>query len=78
MEKITNYFNRFSDIMEQNIRGVHVCKHLFQKLISNVVLQITCYSVALVGLTIAVRKVRPVSFADFPLIDIYLQPHVVV
>lgn len=47
--------------MEQPIRGVHVCKQLFAKLSSNIALQITCYSVALVGLTIAVRKVRPVS-----------------
>lgn len=61
MEKVTTYLNRFTDIMEQNIRGVHVCKQLIAKLFSNIALQITCYSVALVGLTIAVRKVRPVS-----------------
>lgn len=61
MEKVTSYFNHFTDLMEQNIRGVHVCKHVLTKLFNSVVFQITCYSVALVGLTIAVRKVRPVS-----------------
>lgn len=65
MEKVTNYFNRFTDVMEQNIRGVHVCRQLFVKIFCNITLQITCYSVALVSLTIAVRKVRPVSHFFF-------------
>lgn len=60
MDKVTNYFNSFADLMEQNVRGVHVCKQVLVKLLNNAVLQITCYSVAFVGLTIAVRKVRPV------------------
>lgn len=40
---------------------MYVRKQMFTKLYNNIILQITCYSVALVGLTIAVRKVRPVS-----------------
>ncbi|VEN48723.1 unnamed protein product [Callosobruchus maculatus] len=44
-EKLSNVFHSFSNIMERNSRGV----------------EIGCYSVALVGLTIAMRKVKPFS-----------------
>ncbi|XP_018572144.1 uncharacterized protein LOC108911644 isoform X1 [Anoplophora glabripennis] len=45
MDQVSNVFNGFTNIMDQNIRGV----------------QLGCYSVALVGLTVAMRKVRPFS-----------------
>lgn len=65
MEKINGYLSSLVDLMEQNSRGVHVSEHLlYHKSISFVfVTQIACYSVALLGLTVAVRKVRPVSIA---------------
>lgn len=45
MDEVTNLFNRFTNFMDQNIRGV----------------QIGCYSIAVIGLTVALRKVRPLS-----------------
>lgn len=45
MDQVSNVFNGFTNLMDQNIRGV----------------QLGCYSVALVGLTVAMRKVRPFS-----------------
>ncbi|XP_060517467.1 uncharacterized protein LOC132696580 [Cylas formicarius] len=45
MEEIPKLFNKFANLMERDIRGV----------------EIGCYSVALLSLTIAVRKVRPFS-----------------
>lgn len=45
MDQIRNFFNKFGDLMEENIKGV----------------KIGCYSVALVGLTVAMRRVRPFS-----------------
>ncbi|CAH2007258.1 unnamed protein product [Acanthoscelides obtectus] len=44
-EKASNAFHSFSSAMERNSRGV----------------EIGCYSVALIGLTVALRKVRPFS-----------------
>ncbi|KAJ8963319.1 hypothetical protein NQ318_018788 [Aromia moschata] len=43
MDQVSVVFKEFTNVMDQNIRGV----------------QIGCYSVALVGLTIALRKVKP-------------------
>ncbi|KAJ8926054.1 hypothetical protein NQ315_009909 [Exocentrus adspersus] len=45
MDQVSTALNGFANVMDQNIRGV----------------QLGCYSVALAGLTIAVRKVRPFS-----------------
>ncbi|KAJ8940753.1 hypothetical protein NQ314_010615 [Rhamnusium bicolor] len=45
MDKVSNLFNGFTNLMDQNIRGV----------------QIGCYSIAFVGLTVALRKVKPFS-----------------
>ncbi|KAJ3648948.1 hypothetical protein Zmor_014696 [Zophobas morio] len=45
MDEIKSIVNRTVDVLEQDNRGV----------------QLGCYSVALVGLTIAIRKVRPFS-----------------
>ncbi|XP_023016058.2 protein C3orf33 homolog [Leptinotarsa decemlineata] len=45
MDKVSNAFHNFTTFMDNNTRGV----------------QFGCYSVALVGLTVAVRKVRPFS-----------------
>uniref|UniRef100_A0A1Y1M8B0 TNase-like domain-containing protein n=1 Tax=Photinus pyralis TaxID=7054 RepID=A0A1Y1M8B0_PHOPY len=44
-DKINDKFNQFTSIMEANTRGV----------------KIGCYSIALLGLTVAVRRVRPFS-----------------
>ncbi|CAH0550243.1 unnamed protein product [Brassicogethes aeneus] len=45
MDEVTNLFYRYTTAWEQNIRGP----------------QIGCYSVAIIGLTVALRKVRPFS-----------------
>ncbi|KAJ8973522.1 hypothetical protein NQ317_014247 [Molorchus minor] len=45
MDQISSTFISFTNLMDQNIRGV----------------QIGCYSVACIGLTVALRKVRPFS-----------------
>lgn len=45
MEEVKSLFNRFTNLVDRDITGVHI----------------GCYSVALIGLTIAVRKVRPFS-----------------
>lgn len=68
MEKLSNSLNNFINLMDQNIRGVQVRIIKALKIVSksyNYILirfQIGCYSVALVSLTIALRKVRPVSY----------------
>ncbi|XP_050308410.1 uncharacterized protein LOC126744880 [Anthonomus grandis grandis] len=43
MDQMGQMFNKFCNLLERDIKGVHI----------------GCYSVALIGLTIAVRKVRP-------------------
>ncbi|XP_066247174.1 protein C3orf33 homolog [Euwallacea similis] len=45
MDKVGYVFNRFASLIDRDIKGVHI----------------GCYSVALIGLTIAIRKVRPFS-----------------
>ncbi|KAL1505660.1 hypothetical protein ABEB36_005170 [Hypothenemus hampei] len=45
MDNISSAFNRFTNLLERDIKGVHI----------------GCYSVALISLTIAIRKVRPFS-----------------
>ncbi|KAF7274492.1 protein C3orf33 [Rhynchophorus ferrugineus] len=45
MEEIKVLFNRFTNLVEKDIKGVHI----------------GCYSIALLGLTVAIRKVRPFS-----------------
>lgn len=45
MDKISDTLNRFANLVEKDIKGVHI----------------GCYSVALIGLTVAIRKVRPFS-----------------
>ncbi|CAG9862221.1 unnamed protein product [Phyllotreta striolata] len=51
MERVKSTLNNVADYMEKDSRGV----------------QITCYSLALFGLTVAVRKVRPFSKFRKPL-----------
>ncbi|CAG9765282.1 unnamed protein product [Ceutorhynchus assimilis] len=45
MDEINSVFDRFANLLERDIKGVHI----------------GCYSVALISLTIALRKVRPFS-----------------
>lgn len=68
MEKVTNAVNRLTNFMEQDIKAVHVS--IFDNVVNDNIfdneqfclfLQIGCYSIALIGLTVAIRKVRPVS-----------------
>lgn len=67
MDQVSNIFNGFTNLMDQNIRGVQVgrvCLYFITD-VKVICFQLGCYSVALVGLTVAIRKVRPVSINSF-------------
>lgn len=71
MDQISDTLNKFANLVEKDIKGVHVSSinntNQYDNFLLMDMFQIGCYSVALIGLTVAIRKVRPVSIFNLHL-----------